>query len=115
MLGADEADAASTLEVEGGKGSQDDAAEDQLTTARAEKGVSGVVLGGGVMAQPVVESSVRDAEQIGMVTLRGVIGIGEVVKGVGDVSTRPTERVLAGGASSSRLIGRHGSFPWVVS
>src|SRR6266516_5666740 len=78
---ADLADATSALELEGAKGSRNDAAEDRLTTGRAEEGVNGVASGRGIMAGPVVEGSLRDAEEVRRCTLGGVIGIGAGMKG----------------------------------
>src|SRR5439155_14176991 len=102
--------AASALELESDKGSEKDAAQDQFARGRAEEGVKGVALGGGVVARPVVESGGRDAESFGQVALGGRVGIGEAVEGVDDVRARPTERGLAREISAGRLMSRHGSF-----
>ena len=107
--GADQADAASAMELESGDGSQDDAAKGQLASGRAEERGHRVVLGRAVMARPVVEGSSRDAELFGIVALGRVIGFAEVVQGSGDVRARPTERILAGLLSSGRLMVKHGS------
>src|SRR4051812_24466009 len=112
---ADLADATRTLELESAKGSQNDTSEDRLTTAGAEEQVNGVAIVRGVMAGPVVEGSVGDAEALGSCTLGRMIGVGEVLKGSGDLGASPAERVLARGLCGSRLSGRHGSFPWVDS
>src|SRR5262249_5335812 len=60
---------------------------------------------------PVVERGVRNAGLLGIVTLRGMLGIGKVIQSGDDVGTWPTERVLARQVSGRRLTGRHGSFP----
>jgi hypothetical protein len=93
--GADGADAASALEGEGAKGRAKDAAEDQLTRVRAEEAIDRVVGRRGVMVQPVVEGGVRDTAALGKLTLGGIIGIGELLKGSADVRLGPTARVLA--------------------
>src|SRR3954449_9282447 len=100
---ADRADATGAVELEGAKGSQDDAAEDGLATGGAEEGVKGVAIGRGVMARPVVEGGVRDAEALGSFTLGRMIGIGEVLQGGGDLGAGPPQRALARGLGGGRL------------
>ena len=83
--------------------------------AERKKESRGVGLVRGVLAQPVVEGSLRDAALLGVVTLGGMLGLAEVVQGAEDVGPRPAERDLAGLFNGSRLIGKHGSVPGVAS
>src|SRR5262249_25623854 len=103
--------AASALQREGGQGSQNDAAEDQLARAGAEEGVNGVLVGGRAVARPVVEGGVGDAELFGALTLGGMIGISEVVKSVGNGGARPREGVCARWGGRCRVGGSLGSRP----
>src|ERR1051325_5078701 len=106
---ANRTNSCSALELESDHGSEDDPAEDQFASGRAKEGSHRVVLTRTVMACPVVEGSLRDAELFGVVPLGRVAGFAEVVQGSGDVRTRPTGRLLARPLCSSRLILRHGS------
>jgi hypothetical protein len=107
----DESEAAGAALLKDQQSSGKDTPEKQLASSRAEEGVNGVVLVRAVTARPVVESSVRDAELLGKLSLGRMIRSREVVQGSGDIGTPPTERVLARQFSIGRLIGRHGSFP----
>src|SRR5262249_37811775 len=90
----DEADAAGAALLKDHESSGKDAAEHLLAGGGAEERVNGVGIGRAVMARPVVEGGVRDAEPLGSFTLGARVEIGEVIKGGGDLGAGPTERFL---------------------
>ena len=97
---ADEADAASALEMKSEKGSQNDTVQVGFASGGAKEGNE---VGGVVPTHPVAEGGARDAMLGGILPLGRVIGMTEVVMGMGGIGTRPTKRVCARAGGFARV------------
>ena len=106
---ADEADAASALEMKSGKGSQKNRTQVVFADGGAKEGSEeGIDIGGVLPTQPVAEGGARDTKFGGILPLGRGIGKAEVVVGVGGIGPRPTKRVCARG---SRPCAGHPNWP----
>src|SRR3954451_369176 len=82
--GTDQADAASALELERGKGSQDQAAEKNFAALGTQEGHEvGFEVGGVVTAKPRAQGGARDVLLGGKRPLGGRMGLAEVIEGFG--------------------------------
>jgi hypothetical protein len=110
--GADQADAASALELERGQGSQNQATEEGFAAAGTQEGHEvGFEVGGVVTAEPIAQGGARDVLLGGILPLGTRGGLAEVIEGFGGLGTRPTEGVWARWGGVGSLRGSHGSRP----
>src|SRR5262249_39575564 len=93
-----------------------ESAQEALSGGRAAEGAGlrlecGVVAG--VIAEPGAEGGARDGVVACVLALRGVLGLTEMVVGLGDGVAGPEGGPWARGGLVTRVAESHGSCPWV--